>query len=154
MDHAQDPLADTWQSRYYPNMRSRALLERTRLEEERYDSLPPVTSSHPFRGDVPSYYQNSATSNSDDRSFDTADSDSDPFLPSIQDTLVSATIPASTTRLSGRTERQSPPTPICTPSTVLSRSAAPSSAPPSARPCLPTICSFLADPNGHTTHPA
>lgn len=91
MDHAQDPLADTWQSRYYPNMRSRALLERTRLEEERYDSLPPVTSSHPFRGDVPSYYQNSATSNSDDRSFDTADSDSDPFLPSIQDTLVSAT---------------------------------------------------------------
>ena len=72
-------------------MRSRALLERTRLEEERYDSLPPVTSSHPFRGDVPSYYQNSATSNSDDRSFDTADSDSDPFLPSIQDTLVSAT---------------------------------------------------------------
>ena len=91
MDHAQDPLADTWQSRYYPNMRSRALLERTRLEEERYDSLPPVTSSHPLRGDVPSYYQNSATSNSDDRSFDTADSDSDPFLPSIQDTLVSAT---------------------------------------------------------------
>lgn len=91
MDHAQDPLADTWQSRYYPNVRSRALLERTRLEEERYDSLPPVTSSHPFRGDVPSYYQNSATSNSDDRSFDTADSDSDPFLPSIQDTLVSAT---------------------------------------------------------------
>ena len=72
-------------------MRSRALLERTRLEEERYDSLPPVTSSHPLRGDVPSYYQNSATSNSDDRSFDTADSDSDPFLPSIQDTLVSAT---------------------------------------------------------------
>lgn len=66
-------------------------MERTRLEEERYDSLPPVTSSHPFRGDVPSYYQNSATSNSDDRSFDTADSDSDPFLPSIQDTLVSAT---------------------------------------------------------------
>lgn len=91
MDHAQDPLADTWQSRYYPNMRSRALLERTRLEEERYDSLPPVTSSHPLRGDVPTYYQNSATSNSDDRSFDTADSDSDPFLPSIQDTLVSAT---------------------------------------------------------------
>ena len=66
-------------------------MERTRLEEERYDSLPPVTSSHPLRGDVPSYYQNSATSNSDDRSFDTADSDSDPFLPSIQDTLVSAT---------------------------------------------------------------
>ena len=66
-------------------------MERTRLEEERYDSLPPVTSSHPLRGDVPTYYQNSATSNSDDRSFDTADSDSDPFLPSIQDTLVSAT---------------------------------------------------------------
>ena len=94
MEHAQDPIIDNWQTCYYPSMRSRIINEKTCIEEDRYDSLPPVTSSHSIRSDVPPYYQNSATPNSDDRSFETNDgysSDSDQFLPSIQDTLVSAT---------------------------------------------------------------
>ena len=94
MEHGQDPLIDNWQTCHYPSMRSRILLEASRTEEERYDSLPPVSTSHSVRSEVPPFYHSSVTPNSDDRSFDTNDgfsSDSDQFLPSIQDTLVSAT---------------------------------------------------------------